>query len=211
VAAEAGAAVVTVINSRTTSSRTGAAIKELTWGSGVIVDARGYVLTNEHVVTGAQELVVSLHDGRDLFARRIAGDAAQDLALLKITRAGQYEALRWGDSARLRLGEAVIVLGSPLGNLPGSVTTGVVSGLERSVTVEDNAKMSGLIQTDAAINRGNSGGALLNVGGELMGIVTLIVRETSAGDDRHVQGVGFAAPANVARPLAEKWIAADNP
>ncbi len=200
-------AVVLVINTH----NQGATGKDLVWGSGVIVDERGYVLTNEHVATGAKEVALSLGDGRDLLARYVAGDVQADLVLLKIVRPGRYAAATWADSGALRLGESVLVIGSPLGNLPGSVTTGVVSGLNRTVTVEDKTKMSGLIQTDAAINRGNSGGGLFNLRGELVGIVTLIIRAGANQTDEAIQGISFAVPSAAARAMAEKWIAADNP
>ncbi len=208
--ADASPSVVTVINARgQRAAQPGVTLKDVIWGSGVIVDARGYILTNQHVALDTKEVVVSLSDGRDLFARFVAADAKLDLALLKITTSGTFRALNWGDSGRLRQGDSITVIGSPLGNLPNSVTTGIISGLERSVTVDDNTKMSGLIQTDAAINQGNSGGALLNSRGELIGVVTLIIREAVTSKNGDVQGVSFAIPAAVARPLVEKWIAAD--
>ena len=204
-------AVVLVINTHDQRASSGLTVKDLVWGSGVIVDDRGYVLTNEHVAAGAQTLVVSLADGRDMAARYVAGDAAADLALLKIERAGRYASINWGDSAVLRLGEGVLAIGSPLGNLPGSVTTGVISGLDRTVTVEDRAKMTGLIQTDAAINHGNSGGGLFNLRGELVGIVTLIIRTGKLVDTQEIQGVGFAVASANARPLVQKWLATATP
>lgn len=203
--------VVTVINTQGVTGQAITDTRSLIWGSGVIVDGRGYVLTNEHVAARARELIVSLSDGRDLAARYVAGDPAADLALLRIVRPGRYSPASWGDSRALRLGDTVVVVGSPLGNLPNSVTAGVVSGLDRSVKVDDGSRLRGLIQTDAAINRGNSGGGMFNAAGELVGIVALIIRETEAPEEPIVQGLGFAIPSAQARPLVEKWIAADKP
>ncbi len=102
------------------------------------------------------------------------------------------------------------MIGSPLGNLRNSVTTGVVSGLDRTVFLEGTQSVSGLIQTDAAINRGNSGGALVDDRGRLIGIVTLIIRQTASNEDPLVQGIGFAIPSNDAHALADEWLAEDN-
>jgi S1-C subfamily serine protease len=205
----AGPAVVTVINSRGALPDETLSVADLVWGSGVIVDARGYILTNNHVAAGADDLLVVLEDGREGSATYVAGDPTTDLALLKLQAADEYPSVNWGDSTALRLGDAIMVIGSPLGNLLNSVTTGIVSGLNRTVTLEDESEIKGLIQTDAAINRGNSGGALLNDRGELVGIVTLIVRETLRVEDPTVQGIGFAVPSGIAQPLVRGWIAAD--
>lgn len=180
------------------------------WGSGVIIDSRGYVLTNEHVAGAAQELIVTMHDGRTAPARYIAGDGLADLALIKIEEDFRFQRLQWGDSRRVDVGDPVAVIGSPLGNLRNSVTTGIVSGLDRTVYLAGTLSVSGMIQTDAAINRGNSGGALVDDRGQLIGIVTLIIRQTAIDDDPLVQGIGFAIPANDAHALADEWLAEDN-
>jgi S1-C subfamily serine protease len=205
----AGPAIVTVINMRGALPDETLAVADLVWGSGVIVDSRGYILTNQHVAAEADDLLVVLSDGREGNATYIGGDSATDIALIKMQNADEYPSVAWGDSAALRLGDGVVAIGSPLGNLLNSVTTGVVSGLDRTVTLEDESEIVGLIQTDAAINRGNSGGALLNERGELIGIVTLIVRETLRQDDPTVQGIGFAVASAAARPLVRDWIAED--
>lgn len=201
--------IVTVINARSAPGIDNSTSQELVWGSGVIIDSRGYVLTNEHVAGAAQDLIVTMHNGRNAPARYIAGDALADLALIKVERDWRFERLPWGESAKLEIGDEVAVIGSPLGNLRNSVTTGIISGLDRRVYLEEDESVSGLIQTDAAINRGNSGGALIDERGRLVGIVTLIIRETVLEDDPLVQGIGFAIPAADARALAEEWLADD--
>lgn len=206
----ANPSIVTVINSRSVPGLNNSTSEQLVWGSGVIIDSRGYVLTNEHVAGAAQELVVTMSNGRTAPARYIAGDGLADLALIKIERDLVFQRLAWGDSSKVRLGDSVAVIGSPLGNLRNSVTVGVVSGLDRTIAVQDSSQVTGLIQTDAAINRGNSGGALIDHHGKLIGIITLMIRDTSIADDPLVQGIGFAIPANEARGLAEEWVAEDN-
>lgn len=202
--------IVTVINARSVPGMNNAVAEELVWGSGVIIDSRGYVLTNEHVAGAAQELLVTLHDGRTAPARYIAGDGLADLALIKIERDLRFQRQQWGDSRGVDVGDPVAVVGSPLGNLRNSLTTGIVSGLDRTVYLEGTQSVSGLIQTDAAINRGNSGGALVDERGQLVGIVTLIIRQTTIHEDPLVQGIGFAIPSNDAHALADEWLAEDN-
>ncbi len=209
IVARANPSIVTVINARSVPGVNNSTSEQLVWGSGVIIDPRGYVLTNEHVAAAAQELVVTMHDGRTAAARYIAGDSLADLALIKIERNLKFQRLPWGDSSKAQLGDSVAVIGSPLGNLRNSVTVGVISGLDRAVYVEGTDQVTGLIQTDAAINRGNSGGALIDDHGRLIGIVTLIIRQTSISEDPLVQGIGFAIPSNDARALAEEWVAED--
>ncbi len=208
--AKVNPSIVTVVNARAVPGINNSTSEELVWGSGVIIDSRGYVLTNEHVAGAAQELLVTMSDGRTAPARYVAGDGLADLALIKIERDFRFQKLPWGDSRRLQIADPVAVVGSPLGNLRNSVTTGVISGLDRTVYVESTSAVSGLIQTDAAINRGNSGGALVDDRGRLIGIVTLIIRETTINEDPLVQGIGFAIPSNDARALADEWLTEDN-
>lgn len=199
--------IVTVINARSVPGVDNSTSEQLVWGSGVIVDSRGYVLTNEHVAGAAQDLIVTMANGRNAPARYIAGDGIIDLALIKVEWDWRFEKLPWGDSSKLRVGDEVAVIGSPLGNLRNTVTTGIISGLDRRIYLEDDLAVTGLIQTDAAINRGNSGGALVDERGRLVGIVTLIIRQTVMEDDPLVQGIGFAIPAADARAYAEEWLA----
>jgi S1-C subfamily serine protease len=202
--------VVTIFVIRGKNSKDAKMANEIVSGSGVIIDPRGYILTNYHVVEQAETLLVT-YGGEKLPAIYVNGDAKTDLALLKLVRRKDHTTMPWGDSDALRLGESVMAIGSPLGALTNSITTGVISGLGRAVPMEDNSMTGGLIQTDAAINRGNSGGALINMRGELVGIVTLTLRSTDPEAGRDVQGVGFAIPSVKAKKLVDQWIAENNP
>jgi serine protease Do len=168
-------------------------------GSGVIVSPKGYVLTNNHVVANAKDIVVSLANGRDVGATVVGADPKSDLAVLKLKgNFGPLRALPFGDSDRLRLGDVVLAVGDPFG-VGQTVTMGIVSAKGRAdmgiVAYED------FIQTDAAINPGNSGGALINLRGELVGINTAILSRTGG-----YQGIGFAIPSAMARPIMESLI-----
>ncbi len=202
--------VVTIFVIRGKSSKDAKKANEIVSGSGVVIDPRGYILSNYHVVEQAETLLVT-YGGERLPAIYVNGDAKTDLALLKLVRRKDYDTMPWGDSDALRLGESVMAIGSPLGALTNSITTGVISGLGRAVPMEDNSLTGGLIQTDAAINRGNSGGALINMRGELVGIVTLTLRSIDPEAGRDVQGVGFAIPSVKAKALVDRWIAENNP
>jgi serine protease Do len=166
-------------------------------GSGVIVDAaRGIILTNNHVVAGADELTVSLVDGTDLPAEVVGADPLSDVAVIRVT--GDIPTLAelpLGDSDTLRLGEIVLAVGSPLG-FRGSVTMGIVSAKGRAQGPRGIA-YSDFIQTDAAINQGNSGGALVNMSGQLIGINSWIASPGQGGN----AGLGFAIPTNLAGPI----------
>ena len=173
-------------------------------GSGVIVDERGYIATNNHVIENSGDLRVILADGREVFAELVAADPAEDLAILKVNLEG-LQAITWGDSGTVRLGQGVYAIGSPLGDFPNSVSFGIISGLNRALEMEEHV-IDGLIQTDAAINRGSSGGPLINAHGEMIGINTFIIRES---EDRGVaEGIAFAIPADSAKNLLAPWIAA---
>ncbi len=162
-------------------------------GSGVIIDAaKGYILTNDHVVQGASRVVVTLPDGRERTAERVRRDPKSDLALLVIDQRGLSGA-EWGDSDALETGDWVLAIGQPFG-LSDTVTAGIVSGKGRGIGM---AMYEDLIQTDAAINPGNSGGPLVNLNGEVIGINTAI--KTLGGG---YEGVGFAVPATRARRVA---------
>jgi serine protease Do len=169
-------------------------------GSGVLVSTDGYVLTNNHVIGDARsEVSVTLPDKRELRAKIVGIDEATDLAVLKID-AGNLPVLAWGDSSRLRVAEWVLAVGNPFGVLNQTVTLGIVSATGRSLegrlaTYED------FIQTDAAINQGNSGGALINARGELVGINTAIFSQSGGN-----QGVGFAVPSNLAKHVMDELI-----
>jgi S1-C subfamily serine protease len=179
-------------------------------GSGVIYDNQGHILTNNHVVEGAQKLTVSLTDGRSFQAKVTGTDPQTDLAVIQIS-GDNLPTARIGDSGKLQVGDWVVAIGNALG-LPGgpTVTVGVVSALGRSVQEPgDNARTPGpflfdVIQTDAAINPGNSGGPLLNLNGEVIGINTLVAGGT--GNGVQAQGIGFALATATARPIADKLV-----
>jgi serine protease Do len=168
-------------------------------GSGVIINSDGYVLTNNHVLGQGtlQQVTVILSDRRERPAKLIGIDPQTDLALLKINEKN-LPTVAWGDSANLKVAEWVLAVGNPY-QLGQTVTLGVVSALNR--TYDDVSTLVDYIQTDAAINRGNSGGALINRRGELVGINTWIVSETGGS-----QGIGFAIPSNIARRVADEII-----
>jgi serine protease Do len=168
-------------------------------GSGFILDSRGYILTNNHVVEDAEDIKVALTDGRVFRAIRVGTDRFSDLAVLKI--AGKdLPALPLAESGRLAVGESVVAIGSPLWIEGGpTVTTGVVSALGRSMEQPDLPPLHDLIQTDAAINPGNSGGPLLNLKGDVVGINTAVIASA--------HGIGFAISASTAKSVVKELIA----
>lgn len=172
-------------------------------GSGVIYSADGYVITNYHVIDGASRVTVVLSTGEEVEATVIGGDSVQDIALLKVDRTG-LPAAKMGDSSQVRTGEFAIAIGSPLGDeLTGTTTYGIVSYANRTLEI-DGAYVS-MIQTDAAINAGNSGGALLNVNGEVIGINSRKTSgSTSSGSS--IEGIGFAIPINEVKSIVEELI-----
>jgi Do/DeqQ family serine protease len=171
---------------------------QISAGSGVIIDAqRGYVLTNHHVVKDAQQVVVTLKDGRRLQAKVLGSDVGTDVALLKV-EPDSLKALAFGDSDALRVGDYVLAIGNPFG-LGQTVTSGIVSALGR--TGLDIEGYEDFIQTDASINPGNSGGALINLKGELIGINTAIVGPTGGN-----VGIGFAVPSNMVRAVMHQLV-----
>ena len=167
-------------------------------GSGVIIDAdEGYIVTNNHVIDGADEILIGLHDGREIEAKLIGKDAESDIALLQIEADNLVE-VKSSNSDELRVGDFAVAIGNPFG-LGQTVTSGIVSALGRSgLGIE---RLENFIQTDAAINSGNSGGALVNLNGELIGINTAIV-----GPGGGNVGIGFAIPANMAHNLVDQII-----
>ncbi|BBE75486.1 MULTISPECIES: serine endoprotease DegQ [Enterobacteriaceae] len=168
-------------------------------GSGVIIDAaKGYVLTNNHVINQAQKINVQLNDGREFEAKLIGGDDQSDIALLQLQNPSNLTQIAIADSDKLRVGDFVVAVGNPFG-LGQTATSGIVSALGRSgLNLEG---LENFIQTDASINRGNSGGALLNLNGELIGINTAILAPSGGS-----VGIGFAIPSNMAQTLSRQLI-----
>ena len=171
-------------------------------GSGVLVDRKGRILTNHHVIADADNITVTVADGREFTAQVLGYDYLSDLALLELDTDTTLPEIQWGDSESLLIGEWVVAIGNPfglsLGDAQPTVTVGIVSATQRGLTVE-NRYYENLIQTDASINPGNSGGALVNIHGELIGINT-VIRSTSGGS----QGVGFAIPVNKAKRVIQQ-------
>ncbi|KAB7665312.1 PDZ domain-containing protein [Bacillus sp. B1-b2] len=182
------------------------AAEEAGTGSGVIYKKSGkkaFIVTNNHVVQGATEIEVTLSDGKKISAKLIGGDIWTDLAVVEVNANEVSKVAEFGDSSTLKAGEPVIAIGNPLGlTFSGSVTQGIISGLERTIPVDINEDgladwQSEVLQTDAAINPGNSGGALVNIEGQLIGINSMKIAESS------VEGIGLAIPINSAIPIIE--------
>ncbi len=166
-------------------------------GSGFLINDEGFILTNFHVVSGSSKIQVTLSDQSQYFARALDTDRSDDLALIKIEPKKKLPFLRLGDSDHLQVGQKVLAIGNPFG-LEGTLTTGVVSSIGRSIDGENDQRLEGMIQTDAAINGGNSGGPLLNSSAEVIGINTAILGQTN-------MGIGFALPINRAKALLSDY------
>ena len=163
-------------------------------GSGVIISEDGYIVTNNHVINGATSITVRLSDGREYPAELISTDVRTDVAVLKISESGLTAAV-FGDSTELSVGEGALAVGNPLGELGGTVTSGIISALDRDIVVE--GQIMTLLQTDAAVNPGNSGGGLFNMNGELIGVVV------AKSGGINIEGLGFAIPSNTARSVID--------
>jgi serine protease Do len=172
-------------------------------GSGVFISKDGYILTNNHVVEGTQQVSIVLSDGSQQKASIVGTDQYADLAVLK-TDGRVTSVATLGNSDVLKPGETVIAIGSPLGDFKNTVTMGVVSATGRSIDTGNGYQIENLIQTDAAINQGNSGGPLVNLAGQVIGVNTLVVRNSGSGSV--AEGLGFAIPVNTARAVAEQII-----
>ena len=168
-------------------------------GSGFILNADGEILTNNHVVAGASQLTVTLADKKTFKARLLGTDPRNDLALIKIEAGRKLPALRLGDSDGVVVGQKVLAIGNPFGQFAGTLTTGIVSSVGRTIQTEDSRQLEDMIQTDAAINPGNSGGPLLDSRGSVIGINTAIY-----GEQGNI-GLGFAMPINRAKTMLEEF------
>lgn len=166
-------------------------------GSGVIVDTKGYILTCNHVVENSSKMTVTLKNGKEYEAKMVGADPQNDIAVIKID-AKNLSAASYGDSSKISVGDMVVALGNPLGQLGGSASGGIISALDRELTIE--GKNMKLLQTDTSINPGNSGGGLFDAHGNLIGIVVA----KSSGSD--VEGLGFAIPINHAAQIAKDLI-----
>ena len=184
--------------------RSGATTPEQSSGSGVVIDNRGHIVTNAHVIEGARSLTVVYADGAQEAAELVGTDRPfTDLAVIRVKNP-QGSPIPLGDSDALTPGQRVIAIGSALGDFRNTITLGIISGLRRTWRGQGTQVMENLIQTDAAINHGNSGGPLVNTAGQVVGINTSVIRQTGGG--QVVEGIGFAIPSNTARAVAEQLI-----
>ncbi len=174
-------------------------------GSGVIISPQGYIVTNNHVVDGYETLQVIFADGTTVPATLVGTDSFSDLAVIKVDREVPAVA-QFGNSEALQIGETVIAIGSPLGNFKNTVTVGVVSALGRTLDVQSGSAYEQMIQTDAAINHGNSGGPLVNLNGQVVGINTAVVRSDSSSGDV-AEGLGFSIPSQTVSDVTAQLIA----
>lgn len=170
-------------------------------GSGIVIDKKGHIVTNNHVIRNAQRLEVTLSDGSKWLANLVGTDPKNDIAVISIdSPADKLSPVPFGDSAHLEVGQKVLAIGNPFG-LQGTLTTGIISSLVRTLRTEEGVTMENIIQTDAAINPGNSGGPLLNTAGELIGVNTAIF-SPSGGN----VGIGFAVPVSVVKKIVPQLI-----
>ena len=201
---QVGPAVVTVVGTIPGQMTFfGPSREQIVSGSGFFINEDGYILTNNHVVEGTDEVSIILSDGTEQRATIVGTDIYSDIAVLK-TEGNVPAVAKLGNSDVLQPGESVIAIGSPLGNFKNTVTVGVVSATGRAIDTGQGYQIEDLVQTDAAINHGNSGGPLVNLAGEVVGVNTLVVRNTNSGDI--AEGLGFAIPVNTAQAVAQQII-----
>ena len=199
--ANRGVVEITVTTSRENSPFPGGGGSAQAQGSGWVYDTDGHIVTNDHVVDGAQSISVRFWNGKSYSARVVGTDQSTDLAVIKVDAPSSVlHPLQVGDSSALQVGDGVVAIGSPFG-LEETVTSGIVSALHRAITAPNNFTINDSIQTDAAINHGNSGGPLLNAQGQVIG-VNAQIKSDSGGNE----GVGFASPSNTVRSIASQLI-----
>src|SRR5919198_720520 len=173
-------------------------------GTGFVIDRKGDIVTNQHVVSGADTIKVTFADGRQATARVVGEDPSTDLAVIHVNvPSSELHPLTFGDSSAVQVGDGVVAIGNPYG-LTGTLTTGVVSATGRSITAPNHYTIAGAIQTDAAINHGNSGGPLLDAAGHVIGMNSQI--ESDSGDSN---GLGFAIASDTVRRVAQDLVAGD--
>jgi len=170
-------------------------------GSGFVIDGDGHIATNQHVVDGATSIKVTFADGKTASAKVVGTDRSTDVAVIQVDAAkAELHPLSFADSADVQVGDGVVAIGSPFG-LEGTVTTGIVSALDRTIQAPNNFTISGAIQTDAAINHGNSGGPLLDSAGHVIGINSQIESDSGGND-----GIGFAVPSSIVQRVAQQLV-----
>lgn len=187
-----------------TTSRYGYGYTYQASGSGFIISEDGYILTNYHVIEGYSTVTVATYSGKTYDAKVIGYDESNDIAVLQID-ADELKPVTLGDSSKLRVGDDVLAIGNPLGELTFSLTRGIVSALSRNVTVESGTTMN-LIQTDCAINSGNSGGALFNMNGEVVGITNAKYSSNGYSSEASIDNIGFAIPINSVKRIVSSII-----
>jgi 2-alkenal reductase len=208
----AGPAVVSILNNQQPRLSFYGATPSTSAGSGVIIAKNGYILTNYHVVTQERDLRVTFANGISTAAILVGGDPTTDIAVIKVNVPVPAVAV-FGDSKKVRPGETVIAIGNALGDLQNTITEGIISGLGRTLPngndATGNSSLQNLIQTDAAINHGNSGGPLVDMTGHVIGINTAVVRASGTDSTQYAdqaEGLGFAIPGNTAKAVADRLI-----
>lgn len=208
----AGPAVVSILNNQQPRLSFHGATQSTSAGSGVIIAKNGYILTNYHVVTQERNLNVTFANGISTAASLVGGDPTNDIAVIKVNVPVPAVAV-FGDSKKVRPGETVIAIGNALGDSQNTVTEGIISGLGRTLPngndATGNSSLQNLIQTDAAINHGNSGGPLVDMSGHVIGINTAVVRASGTDSSQYAdqaEGLGFAIPGNTAKAVADRLI-----
>lgn len=191
---------VVLVSSKVTSQMFGQTATGISTGSGFVLTEDGYVVTNHHVIDGSTGVTVTMHDGTEYAAKVIGSDSTNDVALLKIEEEVNLPAVKVGSSDALNVGDPVVAIGNPLGELTSTLTVGYVSAKERDVTTDGTT--INMIQTDAAINSGNSGGPLFNLSGEVVGITTAKYSGSSSSGAT-IEGIGFAIPIDDVMPLVD--------